>query len=297
MSDEQPDRIEPAAWDEDEEGLRIIAREDPPVSGANDFIIVGACIATVVGAIAFGVGMLVGWPIEVFGGGLALALFGLGLAVRRWVIDRFPDVDAIEERPFEADDEGPISAVPTVPRRTFLGRLVAGAGGVFGLSLLVPVVSLGPAPGEALRRTAWQDGTRLVTGENRPVTPDTLAVGGVITVWPAGATVDEMASVVLMRLTHPPSEPTNLDWVVEDSIVAYSKVCTHAGCPVGLFRAADDALYCPCHQAQFDVARGAAPTFGPASRPLPQLPLGVGEDGYLVALGDFEQPVGPPRGA
>jgi ubiquinol-cytochrome c reductase iron-sulfur subunit len=75
--------------------------------------------------------------------------------------------------------------------------------------------------------------------------------------------------------------------------VAYSKICTHAGCPVGLYRAESQSLICPCHQSQFDVADGARPFFGPAARPLPQLPLGVGEDGVLVAQGDFYEPVGP----
>jgi ubiquinol-cytochrome c reductase iron-sulfur subunit len=78
-----------------------------------------------------------------------------------------------------------------------------------------------------------------------------------------------------------------------DGCVAYSKLCTHAGCPVGLYRDADHALLCPCHQSTFDVLRGAVPTFGPATRPLPQLALSVDGEGYLVAQGDFGEPVGP----
>jgi ubiquinol-cytochrome c reductase iron-sulfur subunit len=84
--------------------------------------------------------------------------------------------------------------------------------------------------------------------------------------------------------------------VVDGELVAYSKICTHTGCPVGLLRTDDASLYCPCHQAQFDAARAAVPTFGPATRPLPQLPLGVDGRGYLIALGDFSQPVGPAAG-
>jgi ubiquinol-cytochrome c reductase iron-sulfur subunit len=75
--------------------------------------------------------------------------------------------------------------------------------------------------------------------------------------------------------------------------VGYSKICTHAGCPVGLYRAADHSLLCPCHQSTFDVLRGAVPTFGPAARPLPQLPLDVDDQGNLVARSDFLEPVGP----
>jgi ubiquinol-cytochrome c reductase iron-sulfur subunit len=82
------------------------------------------------------------------------------------------------------------------------------------------------------------------------------------------------------------------DWA-PDGVVAYSKICTHAGCPVGLYRAQAHELLCPCHQSTFDVLRGAVPVFGPAARPLPQLPLEVDDEGYLVARGDFPEPVGP----
>ncbi len=83
-----------------------------------------------------------------------------------------------------------------------------------------------------------------------------------------------------------------MGWVV-DGIVAYSKLCTHVGCPVGLYQAQEALLLCPCHQSTFDVLAGAEPIFGPAARPLPQLPLAVDDEGYLVATGDFEAPVGP----
>jgi ubiquinol-cytochrome c reductase iron-sulfur subunit len=82
------------------------------------------------------------------------------------------------------------------------------------------------------------------------------------------------------------------DWAPEGCL-AYSKICTHAGCPVGLYRAEAGELLCPCHQSTFDVYTGAVPVFGPAARPLPQLPLDVNEEGYLVAQGDFSAPVGP----
>ncbi len=81
-------------------------------------------------------------------------------------------------------------------------------------------------------------------------------------------------------------------WVPE-GCVGYSKICTHAGCPVGLYRAEAHELLCPCHQSTFDVLRGAVPTFGPADRPLPQLPMGLDDEGYLIALSDYREPVGP----
>ena len=82
------------------------------------------------------------------------------------------------------------------------------------------------------------------------------------------------------------------DWA-PDGLLAYSKVCTHAGCPVGLYRAQDKRLICPCHQSTFDVLRGATPVYGPAARPLPQLPIRLEADGTFTAEGDFPEPVGP----
>ena len=86
--------------------------------------------------------------------------------------------------------------------------------------------------------------------------------------------------------------PGREDWTVDD-LVAYSKLCTHAGCPVGLYQANSGLLLCPCHQSTFAVLDGARPIFGPAARSLPQLPLGLNEQGELIARGDFSGPVGP----
>ena len=78
-----------------------------------------------------------------------------------------------------------------------------------------------------------------------------------------------------------------------DGLVAYSKLCTHVGCPVGLYQADEHLLLCPCHQSTFDVTRNCKVIFGPANRPLPQLPLGVDDEGYLVSTEDYQEPVGP----
>ncbi len=81
-------------------------------------------------------------------------------------------------------------------------------------------------------------------------------------------------------------------WTI-DGLVAYSKVCTHAGCPVGLYQSESSLLLCPCHQSTFDVLNGAEPTFGPATRALPQLPIAVDEEGFVIATADYSEPVGP----
>jgi ubiquinol-cytochrome c reductase iron-sulfur subunit len=285
------------------EQLRIVAERVPDPSGANDFVVIGAAALAAVCGLVFAVGIVLSWPLTVHGGALALGLFAMAVAVRRYFADRFPDVDAIEPRQVpgapggsDEQDAGPIAEVGSLERRRFVGRVLAGALGLFSLGLLAPVASLGPAPGDALRRTTWTPGRRLVTTDGDYVSPDDLAVGGILTVWPEGDVGVERSSVLLFRLSATPTEPTNLDWVVDEQVVAYSKVCTHAGCPVALYRERENALFCPCHQSTFDVTRGAVPTFGPAARGLPQLPLGLDDEGLLVALGDFPEQVGPAFG-
>jgi ubiquinol-cytochrome c reductase iron-sulfur subunit len=146
-----------------------------------------------------------------------------------------------------------------------------------------------------------------VTQDGIPVRLGDVAGGGLLTVFPGtlkpGST-DEYeepdlqtkadSTVVLIRL-RPGQEVKSQgepDWVY-DNHIAFSKICTHAGCPVSLYEQQTHHLLCPCHQSVFDVLDGARPIFGPAARALPQLPLGVDEEGYFIARGDFREPVGP----
>jgi ubiquinol-cytochrome c reductase iron-sulfur subunit len=165
-----------------------------------------------------------------------------------------------------------------------------------GVALLFPVRSLGPRPGDGLKRTAYAGGgKRVVREDGSPVRPTDLARGGAITVWPDGHTDDADAPTLLIRIRSDQGfeRRTREDWVVDDDIVAYSKLCTHVGCPVGLYQSGSALLLCPCHQSTFNVLNGARPVFGPAARSLPQLPLGLDDEGYIVATGDFSDPVGP----
>jgi ubiquinol-cytochrome c reductase iron-sulfur subunit len=284
----------------DDEGMRILEVLEPPASPSNDLIVIGAAVAAGVGGVAFAALLLAGAPLVAYGTALGGGLLALGVAVRRFFTDRFSDVWAAEVRAPVSDRLERSDAVletRALPRRSLLVRVLAAAGGVLGLSLLAPVVSLGPAPGPALRQTAWRAGTRLVTSGGEPITPAAVAAGGIATVWPEHAVGDEISAVILVRLSAGLADaPTNTDWVIDGDLLAYSKVCTHAGCPVALFRERENALFCPCHQSTFDARRGAEPTFGPAARRLPQLPLGVDAEGHLVALGDFVEQVGPAFG-
>ena len=179
-------------------------------------------------------------------------------------------------------------------RRSFLLRMLLLAGGALGLAALFPINSLGPRPKDTLRRTSWRKGSPLVTEDGRPVMFGDLLVDGVLTVFPEGHTDDADAQTVLINLGDAPQKvpPNRKTWSV-DGYVAYSKVCTHAGCPVGLYSPDRHQLLCPCHQSTFAVLDICRPIFGPAPRPLPQLPIERDSSDFLVAQSDYTQPVGP----
>ena len=188
----------------------------------------------------------------------------------------------------------PAIAEPTsgasVTRGGVFGRFWIFVVGAFGLATIVPIVSLGRRARVA-GGTAWTAGTRVVTEAGSPLRPDDIALGGVTTVFPEGHVGAPNTAALLIRVGDD-AMLTNHAWAPRGN-VAFSKICTHAGCPVAIYRHADYMLYCPCHQSQFSVLFGARPVAGPATRALPQLELEIGPDGYLVARGDFSGPVGP----
>ncbi|MBW3658991.1 MAG: Rieske (2Fe-2S) protein [Actinobacteria bacterium] len=231
---------------------------------------------------------------------IAFGAVGVGLAIWVRVIvgpeeiveDRYPmrsedaDRDAFEEL-----YQSTMGEVTVGGRRRFLLRLLTGAGLSLGLALLIPIRSLGPGPRNELFRTEWGEGVRVVDEEGEPLRPEDISPDQVVTVFPEGATGSADSQAVLVGLRK--DVPTDLRQPTVEGIVVYSKICTHAGCPVGLYRAAVGELLCPCHQSTFGVYDGAEVLSGPAGRPLPQLPIEVDREGYLVAISDFRVPVGP----
>ena len=165
-----------------------------------------------------------------------------------------------------------------------------------GWSCIFPLRSLGPKPGNTLFETNWKKGLKLVTVDGRQLKVDDLEVGGVLTVFPQGFDRSSPDQVILHPVVQPSSSRSSrrggTDWGVA-GYVAYSKMCTHLGCPVGLYQHETEQLVCPCHQSIFNVLAGAIPEFGPAPRPLPQLPITADLDGYLRAKDGFDQAVGP----
>jgi ubiquinol-cytochrome c reductase iron-sulfur subunit len=235
---------------------------------------------------------------------LAVVLGGIGAGIVLWAKHFMPTEEVAEDRhPMESSEED-IAAFradfqaggSSLQRRRVLVATAGGACAALGVALLFPIRSLGPRPGRGLKQTAYKGGNVRVVDENgMPVRPRDLPVDGFITVWPDGHTDDADASTLLIHFRSDQDfqpEAGREDWTVDD-IVAYSKICTHVGCPVGLYQAQLGLLLCPCHQSTFDVMRHAIPVFGPAARSLPQLPLGLDGDGFIIATGDFSGPVGP----
>ena len=232
---------------------------------------------------------------------LAVCLGGIGVGIVLWAKRLMSAEVLVEERhPIGgglAATEGlteTLTEEEGFTRRTLLIRALVGAFAGLAAALAIPIFSLGPAPGRSLFQTSWRNGARLASAGGETVRADDLPLGGVLTVFPEGDATDPNAAALLIRVD--PAllqlEPDRIAWAPE-GVVAYSKVCTHAGCPVGLYRSAQHVLICPCHQSEFDVLTGATPISGPAARPLPQLPIQLQSDGTFVALGDFAEPVGP----
>jgi ubiquinol-cytochrome c reductase iron-sulfur subunit len=252
------------------------------------------------------------------GSSLGLALLALGTGSMIWVRHLTPNIEieeerhelrsAPEDRAAFKKDFATGAAVTQITKRPLLRRTMMIATAPLALAPLWLLRDLGPLPGTSLRHTVWKAGTRAVTlGGLRPLRPaDITTPGSMITVIPEGYQDDQddlaKAGVILIKFApgelHVPNiydgktQLYGMNWTV-DNIVAYSKICTHVGCPVALYEQTTHHILCPCHQSTFDASEGARVVFGPAARALPQLPLGTNADGYLVALSDFTQPVGP----
>jgi ubiquinol-cytochrome c reductase iron-sulfur subunit len=239
------------------------------------------------------------------GGTLALLAAGLVLLSKRVLVTEF------NPEAYPEPDEDEADAVVQIVREsgdglTRKGMLIA-AGGAAGCALgaaaVVPALSLGPfLDTDPLKVTPWKRGRLLVDEHNHPLVADDIEVGTFYTAFPAGASKELLASpVVVVRLPVadlrlPPERRT---WAPE-GILAFSKICTHAGCAIALYRyptfgptQPKPALVCPCHYSTFDPARAAKVVYGPAGRPLPQLPLMIAEERRLRAAGDYSENVGP----
>lgn len=249
----------------------------------------------------------------VLGLGLFLALFGIGVGAVHWAKTLMPDDERTEDRhPLRGSDQDRDDALTILKegaaesglgRRPLIRNSLVGALALAPLPAVVFLRDLGPLPGKDLDTTFWKQGLRMVRDPEDPeadaIKASDLTIGSVVHVMPEGIektthVLEERAkaAVLLIRI-----DPSQLDEASlpgsYQGIVAYSKICTHLGCPVALYEQRTHHLLCPCHQSTFDVRQNCKVIYGPAKRPLPQLPITVDDEGYLVAKSGFDQPVGP----
>jgi ubiquinol-cytochrome c reductase iron-sulfur subunit len=265
-------------------------------------ILVAMCFgATMLSGLALLGLYIVGSDTRIEGPLLAIALGGIGAGVVIWSHDLLDAKVVVEQRgTLKSDDNAgelmreTLGEEAGITRRKLLVGMLIGAFAALGAALAIPVLSLGPAPGRQLFETSWKAGDRLVGLDGLPVQADALPVGSILTVFPENAVGVSDSQTVLINVGQDvlQLDPDRAAWA-PDGYVAYSKLCTHAGCPVGLYVEERHTLLCPCHQSEFDVLRGAVPIAGPAGRPLPQLPIQRNADGTFAALADFTDPVGP----
>lgn len=251
--------------------------------------------------------------------GLSLLLIGVGAI--QWAKKLMGDHEIIEMRhPAASSEEDRVQVLSELNagieesgfgRRPLIRNSLLGAVGALGLPAIVMLRDLGPLPHDQAR-TVWKKGMRVVNDvSGTPIKPADLEVGQLVNAEPAimfqtdangqkilsgtaALQAKSKAAVIVVRMRPeditPPKGREN--WGI-DGILCFSKICTHVGCPISLWEQQTHHLLCPCHQSTFDLADGGKVIFGPAHRPLPQLPLAIDAEGYIVAVSDFQQIVAP----
>ncbi|RCW46088.1 menaquinol-cytochrome c reductase iron-sulfur subunit precursor [Halopolyspora algeriensis] len=268
----------------------------------------------------------------VIGGTFGLAVLSLGIGLILHIKKFFPDELAVQQRHDGPSEEttrlttaaklAEIGEDTSIPRRPLIKRAMLTAAGLFGAAtgvLLIGGFVRNPWAGGS-QAALWVTGWKPVNGETvylraqtgvlgdiERVRPEDMQPGSMMTVFPfresdrgekellLAAERASDAPVMLIRLrpgTHVTKRPGQEDFNYGD-YYAFSKVCTHLGCPASQYDSQNHISLCPCHQSEFLITASAKPVFGPATRPLPQLPITVNAEGYFVARGDFVEPVGP----
>ncbi|MFD7789262.1 Rieske 2Fe-2S domain-containing protein [Streptomyces nojiriensis] len=243
---------------------------------------------------------------------LGVALFCIGAGAVHWARTLMSDVEVAAERheiaaPPEVkaqvlQDFADGANESGIARRPLIRNTLLGAMAMVPLAGVMLLRDLGPLPEDKLRKTLWAKGKLLINDNtNEPLRPEDVLVGSLTFARPEGLEEEQhdfqvqIAKAALMIVRIQPDDikdKKELEWS-HDGIVAYSKICTHVGCPISLYEQQTHHVLCPCHQSTFDLSDGARVIFGPAGHALPQLRIGVNDEGFLEALGDFEEPVGP----
>lgn len=245
---------------------------------------------------------------------LGLAIFLIGTGAIHWARKLMPDDEVVQSRHgYSSSREIRESVMQEIriggeesgfTSRKIVRRSLLTAIAVLPLPAVILALDFGPLPQNELRETLWKKGVRLVTDPTgRYLRPEDFSVGSLVSAHPENLKEWEeenhnlnaraKTSILVVRMTPEQLRTSQGEGWDYQGIIAYSKICTHVGCPIALYEHRTHHLLCPCHQSTFDLADSGNVVFGPAARRLPQLPLGVDEEGYLVALSDFQEPVGP----
>ncbi|MDN5760787.1 MAG: Rieske 2Fe-2S domain-containing protein [Microlunatus sp.] len=255
----------------------------------------------------------------IFGVTLGLALTLLGVGAVQWARQLMNDQEIVEYRhPHESSDQERAETVGIleqgvaesgITRRKVLGRSLLGALGLVALPGVVLLADLGPWPTRkfidaTLATTIWKEGIRLVNDVTyAPIKAEQIQIGQLVNGQPENLQdlhgtefqqAKAKSSIIVVRMNPNTIKipESRQDWHV-GGILCYSKICTHVGCPISLWEQQTHHLLCPCHQSTFDLGDSGVVIFGPAARSLPQLPITVDSEGYLVARSGFTVPVGP----
>jgi ubiquinol-cytochrome c reductase iron-sulfur subunit len=288
-----------------------VAERRAPADPRAELAVAALLVLAGLAAAAFAVLVVVHPQTQLLGGTLGAALACLSAALivasKRVVVQETAIEDREIEQTARAEDDAALARElraggEGITRRRALGAAAGVAGAGLAGALVLPVTALGPGLGDAPNHTPWHRGRRLVTTAGEPLRADALELGSFASALPEGADKRELGSPVVVVRVDPRSlrlPAARRTWAPQ-GILAFSQICTHAGCAVTLFRYPVDeqtsqgpALVCPCHYSTFDVRRAAKPIFGPAARALPQLPLSIAADGTLVAAGPLSGSVGP----
>jgi ubiquinol-cytochrome c reductase iron-sulfur subunit len=244
--------------------------------------------------------------------GMAILLIGLGAI--HWAKKLMPDEEVIQERhALTSSDEERAAVQSSLQRgvaesgfkeRKIIRRSLLGALALFPVPLIVLLRDLGPLPGTRLRETIWDEGIHLVTDATyKKIKASDIPLGGLINAVPENLLEIEheehnlnqrgKASIIIVRMD--PADIVSQQGEAWDyqGVLAFSKICTHLGCPTSLYQQRTHHLLCPCHQSTFDLSDSGNVVFGPAARRMPQLAITVDAEGYLVAQSGFNEPVGP----
>ena len=314
----------PRPTDVDENAERRAERQVATLFGLSTVFVLLFCVSYFVFKVGDEPTVILGFGASnvMLGGFLGLALLSLGIGIIQWARKLMGDHEIVEFRhpgaSSDEDKEETLKALALgteesgIARRPLIRNSLLGALGALGLVAIIPLRDLGPLPGDKLFHTVWKKGMRVVQDvDGTPIRPQDMEIGQLINGEPGlffeededGEPVIEgvelnqakaKAAVIIVKMQPDDIKPAKgrENWGI-NGVLCFSKICTHVGCPISLWEQQTHHLLCPCHQSTFDLVDNGRVIFGPAARAVPQLPLAVDDEGYLVATSDFKEPVGP----